>query len=63
MIKSEAVVIMSIEVREILRFLFYLDILNKFLLHLKYMYARCLNIPCFINYLVACMLAFCMFYL
>ena len=67
MSKSEAVVIGSKEVREILRFLFYLDLLNKLLLlqckHSKYMYARCLNFPCFINYLAACMHAFCMFYL
>ena len=67
MSKSEAVVIESIEVRELLRFLFYLDILNKFWLlqrkHSKYMYARCLNFPCFITYLAACMHAFCMFYL
>ena len=59
MSKSEAVVIESIEVRELLRFLFYLDILNKLSLlqrkHSKYMYARCLNFPCFINYLAACM--------
>ena len=67
MSKSEAVVIESIEVREMLRFLFYLEILNKLSLlqrkHSKYMYARCLNFPCFITYLVACMHAFCMFYL
>ena len=67
MSKSEAVVIESIEVRELLRFLFYLDILNKFSLlqrkHSKYMYAKCLNFPCFITYLAACMHAFCMFYL
>ena len=67
MSKSEAVVIESIEVREMLSFLFYLDILNKLSLlqrkHSKYMYARCLNFPCFITYLVACMHAFCMFYL
>ena len=59
MSRSEAVVIESIEVAELLRFLFYLDILNKLLLllckHLKYMYSRCLNFPCFINYLAACM--------
>ena len=65
--KSEAVVIESIEVRELLRFLFYLDILNKLSLlqrkHSKSMYARCLNFPCFITYLAACMHAFCMFYL
>ena len=63
MSRSEAV----IEVRDILRFLFYLDILNKVFLvqceHSKYMYARCLNFPCFINYLAACMHAFCMFHL
>ena len=67
MSKSEAVVIESIEVRELLRFLFYLDILNKLSLlqrkHSKYMYAKCLNFPCFITYLAACMHAFCMFYL
>ena len=67
MSKSEAVVIESIEVRELLRFLFYLDILNKLLLlqrkHSKYMYAKCLNFPCFITYLATCMHAFCMFYL
>ena len=67
MSKSEAVVIESIEVQELLRFLLYLDILNKLSLlqrkHSKYMYARCLNFPCFINYLAACMHAFCMFYL
>ena len=67
MSKSEAVVIESIEVRELLRFLFYLDILNKLSLlqrkHSKYMYAKCLNFPCFITYLDACMHAFCMFYL
>ena len=60
MSKSEAVVIESIEVRELLRFLFYLDILKKLSLlqrkHSKYMYARCLNFPCFINYLAACIL-------
>ena len=65
--RSEAVVIESIGVREHLRFLFYLDILNKFLLlqckHSKYMYARSLNFPCFIKYLAAYMHAFCMFYL
>ena len=27
------------------------------------MYAKCLNFPCFITYLAACMHAFCMFYL
>ena len=67
MTKSEAVVIESIEVRELLRFLFYLDILNKLSLlqrkHSKYMYAKCLNFSCFITYLAACMHAFCMFYL
>ena len=67
MSKSEAVVFESIEVRELLRFLFYLDILNKLSLlqrkHSKYMYAKCLNFPCFITYLAACMHAFCMFYL
>ena len=67
MSKSEAVVIESIEVRELLRFLFYLDILNKLSLlqrkHSKYMYAKCLNFPCFITYLAACMHEFCMFYL
>ena len=67
MSKSEAVVIESIEGREMLRFLFYLDILNKLSLlqrkHSKYMYAKCLNFPCFITYLAACMHAFCMFYL
>ena len=67
MSRSEAVVIESIEVRERLRFLFYFDILNKLLLlqckHSKYMYARCLNFPCFIKYLAACVHAFCMFYL
>ena len=67
MSKSESVVIESIEVRELLRFLFYLDILNKLSLlqrkHSKYMYAKCLNFPCFITYLAACMHAFCMFYL
>ena len=59
MSKSEAVVIESIEVRELLRFLFYLDILNKLSVlqrkHSKYMYAKCLNFPCFITYLAACM--------
>ena len=63
----EAVVIESREVRELLRFLFYLDILKKHLLlqckHSKYMYASCLNFPCFIKYLAAYMHAFCMFYL
>ena len=67
MSRSEAVVIESIEVRDHLRFLFYLDILKKLLLlqckHSKYMYARCLNFPCFIKYLAAYMHAFCMFYL
>ena len=62
MSRSEAVVIESTEVGELLRFLFYLDLLNKLLLlqrkPSKYMYARCLNFPCFINYLAA----FCMFY-
>ena len=51
--------------RDLLRFLFYLDILKKLLLlqrnDSKYMYARCLNFPCFINYLAACMHAFSMF--
>ena len=65
--KSAAVVIESIEVRELLSFLFYLDIFNKLSLlqrkHLKYMYAKCLNFPCFITYLVACIHVFCMFYL
>ena len=65
---SEAVVIEPIKVGELLRFLFYLDILNKLLLllqckHSKYMYARCLNFPCFIKYLAACVHAFSMFYL
>ena len=50
---SEVVVIESTEVRELLRFLCYLDILNKFLLlqhkHSKYMYAKCLNFLCFIK--------------
>ena len=67
MSRSEAVMIESIEGRELLRFLFYLDILNKLLLlqrkPSKYMYARCLNFPCFIKYLAAYMHAFCMFYL
>ena len=67
MSKSEAVVIESIEVRELLRFLFSFDILNKLSLlqrkHSKYMYAKCLNFPCFITYLAACMHALCMFYL
>ena len=67
MSKSEAVVIESIEVRELLRVLFYFDILNKLSLlqrkHSKYMYAKCLNFPYFITYLAACMHAFCMFYL
>ena len=67
MSKSESVVIESIEVRELLRFLFYLDILNKLSLlqrkHSKYMYAKCLNFPCFITYLAARMHAFYMFYL
>ena len=67
MSKSEAVVIESIEVREPLRFLFYLEILSKLSLlqrkHSKYMYAKCLNFPCFKTYLAACMHAFCMFYL
>ena len=60
--KSAAVVIESIELRELVRFLFYLDILNKLFLlqrkHSKYIYARCPNFPCFINYLAACMHAF-----
>ena len=60
MSKSEAVVIESIDVREPLCFLFHLDILNKLLLlqckRSKYMYARCLNFPCFIK-LFGCMLA------
>ena len=65
---SEALVVESIEVREFLRFLFNLVILNKLVLllqckHSKYMYARCLNFPCFINYLAACIHAFCMLYL
>ena len=67
MSKSDAVVIELIVLRELLHFLFYLDILNELSLlqreHSKYMYARCLNFPCFINYLAACMHAFCMFYL
>ena len=67
MSRSEAVVIESLEVQELLRFLFYLDILNKLLLllckHSKYMYARCLNFPCFIYYLAPGIQAFCMFYL
>ena len=67
MSRSEAVGVDSIEVPEHLRFQFYLDILNKLLLlqgkHSKYMYARCLNFPCFIKYLAAYMHAFCMFYL
>ena len=63
MSKSETVVIESIEVQELLRFLFYIDILNKLLLllcmHSKYMYARCLNFPCFIKFfgcILACIL-------
>ena len=67
MSRSEAVVMESLEIRELLRFLFYLDILNKLLLlqckHSKYMYAKCLNFLCFINYLAACMHAFCMFHM
>ena len=67
MSKSEAVVIESIELRELLRFPIYLDILSKLSLlqrkHSKYMYAKCLNFLCFINYLAACIHEFCMFYL
>ena len=67
MSKSEAVVNESIELRELLRFLFYLDILNKRSLlqrkQSKYMYAKCLNFPCFINDLAARMHAFCMLHL
>ena len=50
----------SIEVQELSRFLYYLDILNKLLLlqrkHSKYMYAKCLNFPCFVRNLAACIL-------
>ena len=57
----------TVEVRELLRFLLYLDILSKLSLlqrkHSKCMYARFLNFRCFINYLTAGMHAFCMFYL
>ena len=67
MSKSEKVVIVSLEMSELLRFLSYFsyfDILNKLSLlhckHSKYIYGRCLNFPCFINYLTACMHAFCM---
>ena len=67
MSKSGEVVIELIELRERLRFLFYLNIYNKLLLlqqkHSKYMYARCVNFPSFIKSLAACMHAFCMFYL
>ena len=67
MSKFGAVVIELIEVRELLRFLFYIDILRKLLLlqckHSKYMYVRCLNFPCFITYLAACMHVFYIFYL
>ena len=63
MSKSEAVVFASIEVQELLRFLFYRNILNKLLLlqrkHSKYMYARCLNSPEFLKkfgYLHECIL-------
>ena len=45
----------SIEVRELLRFLYYLAILNKLLLQQrkqsKYMYAKCLNFSCSLNIL------------
>ena len=57
----------SIEVRELLCFLFYLDVLNKVLLlqrkHSKCMYAKFLNFPCFIlkNWLHACMHFACFF--
>ena len=48
---SEIVVAESNELRELLRFLYYLDILNELLLllrkHSKYMHAKCLNFPCF----------------
>ena len=66
-IKSGAVVVGSIEVQEVLRFLFYINILNKLLLlqrkHSKYVYAKCLNFLCFIKSLAVCMHAFCMFHL
>ena len=55
---SELVVIESMEVREHLRFLDYIDILNRFLLlqrkYSKYVYAKCLNFPYFIKE-IACM--------
>ena len=68
MSNSEVVEIKSKEVREILRFLYYLDILKKLLLLQpklsEYMYAKCLKFPCFINKsLAGCVHAFCMFYL
>ena len=58
MSNSEVVVaVEAINVRDILRFLYNLDILNNLLLlqqkHSKYMYAKCPNFPCFIKKLVA----------
>ena len=53
MSNSEAVVIESVDVRGILHFLIYRDILNKLLplqrKHSKYMYAKSLNFPSFIK--------------
>ena len=67
MSNSEVVVVESAEVRELLRFQTYLEIVNKLLLLQqklsKYMYAKCQNFPCFIKHLDAWLHAFRMFYL
>ena len=55
------VVVEAIGVREILSFLYHLDILNKLLLlqrkHSKHMYAKYPNFPCFIEK-IGCMHAY-----
>ena len=65
MSNAEVVVIEWIDVRELLRLLYYFDILNKLLLlqrkHSKYLNAKCLKSSCFKKKFVACMHAFCMF--
>ena len=60
-------VIEAIEMRDIIRFPYHLDIKNKLLLlqqkHSKYMNAERLNFPCFLKKLGVCIPAFCMFHL
>ena len=64
---SEVVVSESVEVRELLGFLFYLNSLSKLWQlqrkHSKYMFDNSLIFRGFIKILAACMHAFCMLYL